>query len=251
MPAELVEREESGELTLLQVIANAAQDPRVDVAKMERLLEMRRQIVKDEAAVEFKAAMARVQERVPRIDKKGKIVVPAKDGKTGHQTPYALFEDIDAAIRPIIQEEGFSESFTAEATPQGVIWRCIVSHRNGHSETYSAPPLPPDQTGSKNQVQAVFSANAYAKRYLRNNIWNIITIGIDDDGKGAGWLYEQQIKEICQMLNEAEIFPDDARMRRFLAFAQADDVKHIQRHRYESCISELGKAIKKKGQPHA
>jgi len=242
-----IQRQEPRELSPLQIIADAVRDPNVDPAKMRGLLDMRMEIVKYDAEVEFKAAMARVQSRVPRINKLGKIVVPAKDGKTGHQTPYALYEDIDDAIRPLIQEEGFSESFTAETTTLGTVWRCIVSHRAGHSETYSCPALPPDQTGSKNQVQAVFSANSYAKRYLRTNIWNIITIGVDDDGRGAGYLDKEQIRIVCDLLNEAAIYPEDSRMKKFLEFAEADAVNHIQKHRFERCVNRLKATVREKG----
>ena len=242
----LVQQRETREMTTSDMLMAAAQSPDVDAAKIRELWAIKREMDSVDAERGFKQAMARAQARMPRISKQGKIVVPGKEGKSGHQTPYALYEDIDTAIRPILTEEGFSESFTAEPTGVGTIWHCIVAHRAGHQERYSTPPLPADATGSKNAVQAVFSANSYAKRYLRCNIWNIITVGVDDDAKATGYLNDAQIKEVCELLNEAGIFPEDKRMRGFLAFAEADSVPHIQKHKYSACVVMLRKAKESK-----
>ena len=238
-----IQQAETREMTTSDMLMAAAQSPDVDAAKIRELWAIKREMDSVNAEREFKQAMARAQARMPRIDKRGKIVVPGKEGRTGHQTPYALYEDIDTAIRPILTEEGFSESFTAEATGASAIWHCIVAHRAGHQERYSTPPLPADTTGSKNGVQAVFSSNSYAKRYLRCNIWNIITVGVDDDAKATGYLNDKQIAEVCALLNEAGIFPEDATMRSFLKFAEADSVPHIQQFAYQKVIAALRQKV--------
>ena len=230
---------------LLEIIARAAIDPRVDADKMERLLAIQERIQAREAEIEFKAALARVQTQAPRVDKKAKIVVPGKDGRSGHSTPYALYEDIDKAMRPLYQAEGFSVAFSAEPSPSGAIWTMILGHRMGHTERYSMPPLPADQTGSKNAVQAIGSSSSYAHRYLVCLVFNVVTVGVDDDAKATGYLNEQELSNVTDMLNACEITGTSKAMADFLRFAEADSVPHIQRYRYEPVMVALRSRLKK------
>lgn len=234
-----LERKGPAAVDILQFIASATSDPAVDVSKVRELLEMRRQILKDAAEVEFRAALARVQAEMPRISKQGKIVVPGRDGKTGHSTPYALYEDVDTGLRPLLEREGFSVSFSAEPGAGGSIWHCLLAHRDGHQERYSTPPLPADQTGSKNAVQAIMSSNKYARRYLLCNIFNIVTIGADDDGNATSYLTEAQVMNMTDLLNEQGIKPGTPRHASFLSFAEADSVSHIQQGRYDRVMAAI------------
>lgn len=239
-----LEKQQPGELTELQIIDRMGSDPSVSVEKYTAAWELRQRVLEHKARVEFLAAMARVQSRAPRINKKGAIVVPAKPGTPGREreraTPYALYEDIDSGIRPIYQEEGFSLCFSSETVAGGgAIWRCAVSHRLGHQETFSTPALPADTTGSKNNLQAIFSTSTYAKRYLTCLIFNIVTVGVDDDGKAHGYLTEDQVLTISTMLNDAKIAAGSERMEKFLLYAAADSVAHIQQGMYSRCVLAL------------
>src|SRR5712691_4864702 len=91
---------------LLSVIANAVADPRMDVEKMQRLLDMHMQITTENRKVAFAAAMSRLQAKLPQINKEGRIIV-----KGVERSRYARIEDIDLAIKPLMAEEGFSFSF--------------------------------------------------------------------------------------------------------------------------------------------
>ena len=95
--------------TILSVIAKAAADPNVDVAKMQQLLDMQERLMARQAEAEFNEAMARLQPRLPRIQKKGDVKYPvnknAPDGPQKHAFWFARIEDIDDAIRPLLNEE--------------------------------------------------------------------------------------------------------------------------------------------------
>ena len=58
---------------LLSVIERAARDPSVDLDRMERLLQMHRQLLQDRAKVAFSAALARLQPKLPIIAERGAI----------------------------------------------------------------------------------------------------------------------------------------------------------------------------------
>src|SRR5690348_1373188 len=98
---------------MLDVIARAAADPRCDVQKMEALLRMQRELMADQARSDFNQDFAAMQPKLPRIPKRG--VVDRGVGKGAF--PYGKWEDIDEMIRPLLNEHGFSLSFTTEPSP--------------------------------------------------------------------------------------------------------------------------------------
>lgn len=230
-----IQKQEAGELTLLQVIAQAAVDPRVEPEKLERLLAIQERIMDREAALAFNRDMQAIQAELPAIMKTAK----------GHNATYAKLEDIDRICQPFLNKYGFSVSYTSEPTPQGSIWRCIVSHVQGHREIFSTPPLPPDKGGSKTEVQAIFSTGSYGQRYSFCAAFKIVPRGMDDDGAASGFLDDEQSMRISDMLNDAGIKPGSDRMVKFLAYAESDSVSQIQRYRYESCMAMLRKAARK------
>lgn len=195
MPASLTRADDhaivpqNGEpVSLLAVISRAASDPNTDVDKLERLLSMYERITAQQAATAFKAGLAELKPKLPVIDRKGRIEVRAKsatgerDGRVTQSTPYALWEDIDAAITPILHEHGFVLTFRSGVAQDGKITVTgVLSHNAGHSEETTIT-LPHDSSGSKNAVQAVGSSTSYGKRYTATLLLNIRTKGEDDDG---------------------------------------------------------------------
>lgn len=172
----------------LQMIERAARDPAVDIDKMERLLNRRALMLAQEAKMAFNEALSHVQSKLPVIDRKGRIVIRDKNNeeRVRQSTPYALFEDINEAVKPIIAEHGFSVSFRTGSHEDGRIKvTAILKHRGGHEEETTII-LPHDSTGSKNAVQAIGSSTSYGKRMTMCALLNITSRGEDDDGKGSG-----------------------------------------------------------------
>lgn len=218
---------------ILDVITQAVENYKdLNVEKMERLLAMYERTVEREAAVAYKEAMARVQAGMPQFGKSGEIVV-----KGEVRSKYAKLEDIDKVIRPMLAAEGFSLSLDSEST-DGKLYHvsCTVSHRQGHSETKSVL-LPPDTSGAKNAVQAVFSTIVgYAHRQLVKMHFNIIETGIDTDGTGeAGeFITEDQAKDIQALIDEVK-----ADKNRFLKYVGVGSVSEIRKGDFERVIKAL------------
>lgn len=166
----------------LQVIAQAARDPNVDVAKMHGLLDVQERMMNKQAELDFNADFAKLQEDLPRITKDAKI----KHGEKVIST-YATYEKIDDVIRPLLIKHGFGLRFNSEPDPtgKGVIITATLSHRGGHS-IVDRVPLGYDASGAKNNVQGVGSTIAYGKRYLVGMLLNLVFEGEDDDGVKAG-----------------------------------------------------------------
>lgn len=171
---------------IICMIERFARDPSVDVDKMERLLVMQQQAADRREKAAYDAAFAAMQPLMPEIDKRGKIVIKAKDGdKVIQSTPYALWEDTARLIKPILAQFGFGLSFRMTQTADRITTTAVLAHRDGHREetSFSAPI---DNTGSKNNVQGWGSSFSYGKRYSATALLNITTRGEDDDGKAAG-----------------------------------------------------------------
>lgn len=183
----VVQREESAVANvsdmsggLLDVIARAARDPNVDVAKMERLFELQERVQARDAKIAYSTALAELQPLLPVISERGKILNNSKQV----QSTYAYWEDVNEAIRPLLAEHGFSLSFRTGKSGSDITVTGVLSHRDGHSEETTIS-LPADSSGSKNAVQAVASSTSYGKRYTAFALLNITTKGEDDDGQTA------------------------------------------------------------------
>lgn len=174
----------------ISLIERLALDPRVDVDKLERLMLMQERAVARSAKASYAAALAEMQPNLPTVEQNGRIIIREKNGdKIVQSTPYALWADINEAIKPALAAHGFALSFRNGTTPEGKITVTgVLSHRDGHSEETTIV-LMHDSTGSKNNVQAIGSSISYGKRYTAGMLLNITSRApgeADDDGKAAG-----------------------------------------------------------------
>lgn len=225
---------------LMQVIANAARDPNADADKMERLLAMYERITAQEAKMAYTSALAEMQPKLPVIDRRGKIVVPKKDNKEGHETPYALWEDINDAIRPTLHEHGFALSFRIGQAQDGKIEVTgVLSHSAGHQEETTLT-LMHDSSGSKNAVQAVGSSVSYGKRYTAMALLNITSrapMDKDDDGNAADpnfWVSEEQVTDLVALMDEVGADRD-----KFCNFLKVDTLAHLPKKRFQEAVKAL------------
>lgn len=231
-----------GAESVMAIISRAASDPATDVDKLERLLGMYERIKANEARASYMEALSRMQPKLPIIDRKGKIVIREKvngerTGAVQQATPYALWEDINEAITPILADHGFALSFRTGAAADGKITVTgILSHSAGHQEDTTIT-LMHDSTGSKNSVQAVGSSISYGKRYTATLLLNITSRGEDDDGKagGAGELItEEQVKMLQSAIIEA-----DADLPKFLKYLSIEKLADLPAAKYQSAMQAL------------
>lgn len=213
--------------TLMAVISRAASDPDTDVEKLERLMAMFERITDRSAKADYSAALAEMQPKLPVIAERGST----DKGK------YALWEDINDAIRPILAEAGFALSFrVGSATDGKMTVTGILSHKAGHQEE-TTMTLPLDTSGSKNAVQAVGSSTSYGKRYTAMALLNITSRGEDDDGyRGGvgGTLTPEQIGEVQALMDDVGADRD-----RFLNFIRVPSIAQIPAKRFAEVIAKL------------
>lgn len=170
--------------TILQVIQTAAQNPSVDIEKMERLLAMHERILARDAEAEFNEAMRSCQAEMRRIS------ADATNPQT--KSNYATYGKLDSVLRPIYTAHGFSLSFSDGDTPKPDYVRvvCKVRHRAGYSEPHWKD-MPADGKGAKGgdvmtKTHAAGAAQQYGMRYLLKGIFNVAIGDEDNDGNTDG-----------------------------------------------------------------
>lgn len=198
----------------MAVISRAASDPSVDIDKLERLMAMHERITAASAKAAYDAALAEMQSELPIIQRRGTITIREKDSSTGKRTgevqqssSYALWEDINEAIKPTLTKHGFSLWFRTGLADDGRVQVTgILGHRDGHREE-TTMTLQHDSSGSKNAVQAVGSSTSYGKRYTAAALLNLTSRGEDDDGKAAGageTITDEQVRELHKLLTDTK-----------------------------------------------
>lgn len=217
---------------IIQVIERAALNPNVDIDKMERLLQMQERIMERQAKAEYDADFALMQQELPVITERGGI----KDRNGNVQSKYALWEDINEAIKPILAKHGFGISFRPHTGDGKISVTGVLSHRGGHREE-ATMELPIDTSGSKNAVQAVGSSTSYGKRYTASALLNLTSRGEDDDGKAAG--ARQTITEEQAIYLRELIEAVGADERRFCAHGKVERLEDIRADQFDAAVRLL------------
>jgi hypothetical protein len=224
--------------SVLDIIAQAARDPAVDVAKLTALLELKERIDRLDAEKEFNQAFSQLQLKLPRVKKNGTIELGGK-GKIA----FAKWEDVMEVLQPFLTTYGFSLSFTSQPVPSGVLMTCALTHQAGHSRQ-SVVQLPPDNGPGRNALQAIRSSSSYGKRGLTLDILNIVTEGADDDAHRAFPLTADQLNNVRNMVDACELKGNI--LKAFLNFAEAGSVETIQQRDYDRVMEALRKKFEQK-----
>jgi len=234
---------DSTEIQMIESIAALASSPNVDPEKLDKLLDIQIKMMDRRAEMLFNEALARIQAQVPRVAENGKI--KNKDHKV--TSTYMKYEDIDKAIRPLLQQEGFSLLHDRTEKDGKMIVKTTLKHSQGHSESVSIP-LPYDQpNGLKNAVQAAVSTFSYGKRVNVCSLLNIVAEGEDDDGqKSQAFAISEgqsgQIKEALQHLFEIGKEIDTSK---FIKYFGVNSVDEIPASRFSEAMDMIKRREKK------
>lgn len=164
---------------LLAVIARAAADPRTDTAKMQALLAMQKEIMAEEARLAFIRAKLLLNDKLPVINKDGKIEFKDK-GSGAAVLKFSSFENINDIIKPLLKEFGFDLWFSSEPGIAGMI--NVVGHME-HELGFvrmTVFPMPHDASGGKSGAQGWASAFSFGKRVTTIGLLNIQTRALED-----------------------------------------------------------------------
>ena len=227
---------------MVEMIERLARAPEVDVAKLEKLLEMQERIMAHSARAAFTAALAEMQPRLPVVEKRGKITIKDKTNaeRVIQSTPYALWDDISEAIKPILHEHGFSLSFRTGVAGDGKqTVTGVLAHREGHQEETTIT-LMHDSSGSKNAVQAVGSSISYGKRYTAGALLNLTFRGEDDDGRRADLsaVTDAQVEELRTLFMETGVS-----LASFYKFFKITKLEELPAARFKEAVDRLKEKV--------
>lgn len=165
---------------------------------VQQLIELVKFNDQREAERLFNQAFTAAQREFPAILK----------SKKGHNSNYAPYSAIVAAIRPVLDNHGLSFRHETE-TGEKIKVACILAHEAGHSER-SSMIADADTSGSKNSIQSIGSSITYLKRYTLEAVTGVVTIDDDTDGNGHSdpVITDDQALQIECLISENDLDKD-------------------------------------------
>jgi len=151
-----------------------------DVEKIEKLMVLQERWEANNAKKAFNAAMSKFQSMLPIIEKQGVVDYEPKNGGARVYYQYARLEDIAQAIQPALKETGLSYRFKQSQQDGKITVSCIVTHKDGHSDSTEMVSTP-DTSGGKEALKALASAASHLRRYTLTGILGVVVGGEDDE----------------------------------------------------------------------
>jgi len=211
--------------TLLAIIQQASQQPDLDIAKMQQLMELKREWDKDRAAETYSAAITEFQKRCPQIHKGRKPV-------SGPSYTYASYDDVMAVAAPILAECGIAVTFSQEQVEKSLRVTCrlrVGTHAEDHTFTVPVPDM------RVNDTQRFGAALSYAKRYAICGALNIVTTDEDTDAAECfDPITQDQEVQIIELLEAKGI--DKVK---FLAWLGVDRIVDIRASDFQKAVDAL------------
>jgi hypothetical protein len=163
-------------LTLLQqAIAQG-----MDIAQLEKLMEMQERWEKRQAEKAFRDAMADFQSMVPVIKKNRTAKINSPKGNYSYK--FADLGAIATQIKGALKECGLSYRWEFRDNAGKLETTCFISHRDGHTET-TVMEAGKDCSGGKNDIQQIGSTQTYLQRYTLIGGLGLSTADEDNDAR--------------------------------------------------------------------
>ena len=164
----------------LMTAAALMQKDGMDVAKLKELLELQERWDATQAKKAYVEAMSAFKEKPPEILKDRTVNYTAKGGKVNYK--HATLHNVTSKINTELSKHGLTAAWVTSQDNGSVKVTCRITHIMGHSEE-TCLSAPPDNTGSKNVIQAIGSTVTYLQRYTLLALTGLATADQDDDGK--------------------------------------------------------------------
>jgi len=150
----------------------------MEVGKLKELLDLQERWDAGQAKKAYVQAMSDFKVNPPEILKDK--TVGYKDVKYSH----ASLHNVTSCINKALSEHGLTASWVTSQDNGSIKVTCKITHILGHSEE-TCLSAPPDNTGSKNVIQAIGSTVTYLQRYTLLALTGLATYDQDDDGKAG------------------------------------------------------------------
>lgn len=237
------------------IMLDLAKDKNFDAAKFQVMAEFNRNMIAQQALLNYFQDFHLMQEQLPSIARDGKIVIRDKNNEAviKQKTQFATLPNIMNVCKPILQRNNFTLHFTEQTEPDGrpTTTGVLVNNRGGYLQT-STLTLQVDATGSKNNVQGVGSAISYARRYITIGLLNLISHAvedIDDDGTVAGDANMQPISDEQFSELEKKIKEVGADRMKFRHHFNLESIRALPQKDFKAAMNMLDQKAAKKAAP--
>jgi hypothetical protein len=146
-----------------------------DIDKLTKLMDLQERWERSEARKAFVIAMNAFKAKPPAITKNKDVAF----GNTKYS--HATLDHVCDAVTKGLSEHGISHRWKVEQSPEWITVSCVLTHAQGHSEETVLKGTP-DNSGSKNSIQAIGSTVTYLQRYTLLAACGLAA-GNDTDGR--------------------------------------------------------------------
>lgn len=154
-----------------------------DVDKLAQLMELQFKWEASEARKAFVIALNQFKANAPKISKNKAVDFTSSKGRTHYR--HATLDNVSEVIGEALAVVGISHRWETEQLDGGMIRvTCILTHAMGHSEKVWLQ-AGRDESGNKNNIQAVGSTVTYLQRYTLLAATGMAVQDQDDDGAGG------------------------------------------------------------------
>lgn len=151
-----------------------------DIEKLERLMALQERWEANEARKAYNDALANFKAEAVEVIKRKLVDFATAKGRTTYK--HAELSDVVDVIGPALSRHGLSFTWSTKQDKGWIEVTCTLRHRMGHSESVSLS-APPDESGGKNNIQAIISTTTYLERHTLKAITGVAEKGQDDDGR--------------------------------------------------------------------
>ncbi len=226
---------------LVSMIERLAVDPRVDVDKLDRLLQMQERVMDRNARAAFDAAVSIAKGEIGPIHKNKTVDFTSQKGRTNYR--HEDFAEVARTVDPVLKRHGLSYRFRAAQSGPKLSVTCVLSHRDGFSEETTLE-AENDNSGNKNSIQAVGSSATYLQRYTLKLALGLAA-SADDDAKSASGPQEIGPIDADQIAHLEQLIQDTGSDRgQFLKACKVDAIENLSLDHYKAALTRF--AAKKK-----
>lgn len=204
-----------------------------DVALIEKMMDLQQRNDAYQAKKAYTSAMAEFKRNPPKIEKDRHVKYQTSKGVTEYD--HATLANVCDKIAIGLGACGLHASWKTEQVEGKIRVTCTITHDLGHSESTSLTAAP-DDSGSKNSIQAIGSTISYLERYTLLALTGLATHDMDDDsGKTKiEYITTDQQTEINDMITDTE-----SSLEKFLSYMKAESIETILAKDYQKAINAL------------
>ncbi len=173
---------------------------------IEKMMELQERWEANEARKAYFAAVAEFKKVPVKILKNKNVSFESKNTQSTTSYSHATLGNVAELIGVELSKHDLSTSWKTAQDQAGVTVTCTLTHSMGHCESTSLT-APPDNSGKKNNIQAIGSTVSYLQRYTLLAITGQATHDQDDDGiaSEAQCIDGKQVSQIVDMLNSKNV----------------------------------------------